>query len=367
MRQMIIGLGCAALLGTASTSWATLGVVFSDDFESYGSTSAMTSVWSGPDGVLVNYAGAGAGNFTDDNVDSVKDPEVTLQADNGASAFHPGGSVNVHDLGTTLMPTTDEWIQLTVDIYDNDTSLDPLFPLKVSSKRMGLGLRAAGANIVELGMWNDPFRFAYRGILFESLNDTPNPNWQVWDMGEEDVNGSLLPVNRFRGAQWYTYRATIKPESVLYEFDLDYDGTFDFAAEHFDMPPTPAGFTELRFGGPSNVSSEGGGVTFDNVLLEVVAATVPGIPGDLNGDGYVGLDDLQPILDHWNQNVTVGDAAMGDISGPLGDPDGYVGLDDLQPVLDHWNEGTPPTPAAIPEPASLALISIGGFALLRRR
>ena len=95
------------------------------------------------------------------------------------------------------------------------------------------------------------------------------------------------------------------------------------------------------------------------------------LPGDLNNDGYVGLDDLQPILDHWNQNVTVGDATMGDIAGPGGGgPDGYVGLDDLQPVLDHWNEGTPPVPAgaaSIPEPGSVALVLVSGLALLRRR
>ena len=94
------------------------------------------------------------------------------------------------------------------------------------------------------------------------------------------------------------------------------------------------------------------------------------LPGDLNGDGYVGLDDLQPILDHWNQSVTVGDASMGDIAGPGGSgPDGYVGLDDLQPVLDHWNEGTlPGSGANIPEPATgLVLGAMGAFALRRRR
>ena len=95
------------------------------------------------------------------------------------------------------------------------------------------------------------------------------------------------------------------------------------------------------------------------------------IPGDLNGDGYVGLDDLQPILDHWNQNVTVGDATMGDIAGPNGTaPDGYVGLDDLQPVLDHWNEGTLPTPPSIvPEPGALSLLAAGagGLCFWRKR
>ena len=86
------------------------------------------------------------------------------------------------------------------------------------------------------------------------------------------------------------------------------------------------------------------------------------LPGDLNGDGYVGLDDLQLILDHWNQNVTQGDLLSGDVSN-----DGYVGLDDLQPVLDNWNKGTPPTPASIPEPATLCVLTLTGAVMLRRR
>ena len=90
------------------------------------------------------------------------------------------------------------------------------------------------------------------------------------------------------------------------------------------------------------------------------------LPGDLNGDGYVGLDDLQPILDYWNQNVPPADP-IADISGPDGVPDGYIGLDDLQPVLDNWNAGTPPTPsAAVPEPATGGLL-LAGLALLQRR
>ena len=54
----------------------------------------------------------------------------------------------------------------------------------------------------------------------------------------------------------------------------------------------------------------------------------------------------------------------GDING-----DGFVGIEDLNIVLGNWNAGTPPTSGAptIPEPASMALLGLGGLAMLRRR
>ncbi len=94
-----------------------------------------------------------------------------------------------------------------------------------------------------------------------------------------------------------------------------------------------------------------------------VVDTQPTLVGDLNGDGFVGLDDLDIVLSAWNQNVTAGDWAAGDPSG-----DGYVGLDDIDFVLGNWNAGTPAgASAAIPEPASVALIGVGGLCVLKRR
>ena len=132
---------------------------------------------------------------------------------------------------------------------------------------------------------------------------------------------------------------------------------------------TPTGST-LTLTLVASFNGNGEIAALDNIQIcdDGSCGSTVAIPGDLNGDGYVGLDDLQPILDHWNQNVTVGDPSMGDIAGPGGTgPDGYVGLDDLQPVLDHWNEGTLPTPSSIPEPASLALFTIAGLSTLTRR
>jgi hypothetical protein len=87
------------------------------------------------------------------------------------------------------------------------------------------------------------------------------------------------------------------------------------------------------------------------------------LSGDLDGDGFVGIADLNIVLGNWNATVTPGDQLQGDTSG-----DGFVGIEDLNTVLGTWNNGTPPqSGSVVPEPASLALLTIGASVFTRRR
>ncbi len=91
------------------------------------------------------------------------------------------------------------------------------------------------------------------------------------------------------------------------------------------------------------------------------------IVGDLDSDGFVGIQDLNIVLGVWNQLVEAGNPLAGDPTG-----DGFVGIEDLNTILGNWNAGTPPPPGAtpgavVPEPGGLAILSMAGLSLVHRR
>ncbi len=126
-----------------------------------------------------------------------------------------------------------------------------------------------------------------------------------------------------------------------------------------DVPPL-APFAQIHI----NLWLMGGNAPIDGQEVEFIisdyAFTVP-VEGDLDGDGFVGITDLNLVLSNWNQSAPLPNLR----ADPNGD--GFVGIEDLNAVLSHWNAGTPPSiPANIPEPTSLALLFVSAPAIVKR-
>jgi hypothetical protein len=93
--------------------------------------------------------------------------------------------------------------------------------------------------------------------------------------------------------------------------------------------------------------------------IEGALAIYGPIDGDINGDGQVDGLDLNLLGADWQSTSPVTPAA--DIND-----DGIVDGLDLNILGGNWQGGVP-APGVIPEPASLALLTIGAIAMLRRR
>lgn len=134
--------------------------------------------------------------------------------------------------------------------------------------------------------------------------------------------------------------------------DTDLDGDVDQDDADLLTTTLTGGTDEPQF----DVDENGTINQADLDLLDVL------LLGDVDGDGFVGITDLNMVLANWDLNVPSGN--------PLADPsgDGVVGIEDLNAVLAAWNTGSPPPPTAtVPEPAAMMLMGLGGLAITVRR
>ena len=141
-----------------------------------------------------------------------------------------------------------------------------------------------------------------------------------------------------------------------YNWDLEHDWEYTVGPDTYGYDLSIG--THSVVGALQPVFQSPGDYTYYSQAVEF--EVVP-VPGDVNGDGYVGGVDLTTIITNWGMNPAT--RLQGDLDG-----DGTVSGPDYTEVITYWGTGTPPSePGPTPEPATLALILVGCLILLKRR
>lgn len=235
MKQFLSLLAVTAAIAPATQSLAA--TILADDFESYADDSAMQAVWNEQ---------AGAAGTLD-----------TTFGNPGQSMFHPGGTTSNRLFGP-VTPTDSQPMLWEFDFYDDGES----------GKRITGGLRDNGGgaalnSILEMGRYND-------------LSDPPNTTHvsgygiRTVFIGGDPANWVVFPGNPAPQAGWHHFSATVGASSILFELDLGDDGSVDSSLTVTTSGGAGIAYNVARFGGPSNLSSAGGGGNFDNLSIQTI-------------------------------------------------------------------------------------------------
>ena len=236
LMRWTITLSLAAVVLARSAAMA--GTILEDDFEAYADDAAMQAAWN---------EGGGGGGTLDTGVGNP-----------GQSMAHPGGLTSKR-LFTATTPTDVQPLVWEFDFMDDGTG----------NKRVTGGLRDNGGgaplnSILEMGRYNalaDPeaggLTVSGYGVRTVFIGGSPG-DWVTF-AGNPSVQ-----------AGWHHFRATIRTSDILFELDLGDDGTVDATRMVATSGGAGIGYNVSLFGGPSNLSSAGGGAHFDNLSIQQV-------------------------------------------------------------------------------------------------
>ena len=154
------------------------------------------------------------------------------------------------------------------------------------------------------------------------------------DMRVETLFGAQVPgflgdTYSTRGSLTRRYDYILASDELFEQFDTDGDDTVD------QDELNEAGFVYLSTDDGGSQAS--GQVNATSIASDhapvIVDFALPGLPGDLDGDGDVDLSDLATLLAHYGMTQGVG-PEDGDIDG-----DGDVDLSDLATLLANYGQG----------------------------
>jgi FG-GAP-like repeat len=314
------------------------------DLDQNGTTDAMDADWDGKIWFHRN-----SGTNANPNIDTVG--VIALMVDGNPIDVGPGPGADPFDLlqGSRAAYTVADFNQDglgdlaianyagTVTYYDNKTAsgeLDPIFSLPDIVGELGIRAAPFAAD------WDND------GWIDIIAQATPDRFMFIRNLGV-DINGDAL----FSPGLWINLPpAPYGAGGDIVVADFNGDGDDDLLLQ------TAYGFTTLI---EASFLQNGYATA---TLIDFQKFT---LPGDLDGDGFVGIADLNIVLGAWNQSVAPGDPLAGDPSG-----DGFVGIEDLNTVLGGWNAGTPPpvkVSGTIPEPGTYALFCAGVLLPISRR
>lgn len=185
-------------------------------------------------------------------------------------------------------------------------------------------------------------------------------NWQ-WVQGENPSSTQTFQSNGGWGAIG-NYNDPTNPTannpSMLMDWTLDPNNTGNSDQDpNWSTDIASVREIRLQFWTPNNIVPPSGGAHFD-------IDPVPIVPGDTDGNGTVDNTDLANMVANYkSQTVLYGEYTVGDFNG-----DGLVNGDDFAIfALDEAEYQASLKTAAVPEPASLSVLSLAGLMVFLRR
>jgi PKD repeat protein len=192
----------------------------------------------------------------------------------------------------------------------------------------------AGKFIVELnvtdneGLWSTTSKPV---IVYSEFGPTANFTWTPI----QPYNGTIVTFNASLSTPGWS--ANTQEFSPIIQFIWDFgDGTGTITTDNPLITHTyqePGNYTATL-----TVKDAVNRTNSTSKVIEVIIYTRPPFPWDVNGDGYVGIDDIFMVASHFGQTP----------EDPNWDPrcdingDFYIGVDDIFEVARHFGEEAPP-------------------------